>query len=58
MATGILGWVTVFFFVPELKGRSYEELDELFERRIPTRRFASTQTEAQRVREPAAAGTV
>lgn len=34
------------FFVPETKGRSLEELDELFEHRpsIPSWKFASTKT--------------
>ncbi|BCS17206.1 uncharacterized protein APUU_10034A [Aspergillus puulaauensis] len=32
-----LAWA--FFFLPELKGRSLEELDEMFARRIPTRKF-------------------
>lgn len=29
-----------FFFLPELKGRSLEELDQMFEARVPTRKFA------------------
>lgn len=31
-----------FFRLPETKGRTYEELDWLFARKIPTRKFAST----------------
>lgn len=31
----------------ETRGRSYVELDELFERRIPARQFATTMTSAQ-----------
>ncbi|KAF9017776.1 general substrate transporter [Hymenopellis radicata] len=30
-----------FFFVPELKGRSLEDLDELFYNKVPTRKFAA-----------------
>ncbi|KAK3367616.1 general substrate transporter [Podospora didyma] len=33
-----------FFCLPELKGRTLEEIDELFERRIPTWKFKSTKT--------------
>jgi SP family general alpha glucoside:H+ symporter-like MFS transporter len=31
----------------QFKNRTYAELDELFERRIPTRKFKSTMTAAQ-----------
>lgn len=33
-----------YFCVPELKGRSLEALDELFEARVSARKFASTET--------------
>ncbi|KAK5171471.1 uncharacterized protein LTR77_004616 [Saxophila tyrrhenica] len=36
--------IYTYFCVPETKGRSLEEVDELFERRIPARKFASTRT--------------
>lgn len=32
---------------PETKGRTYHELDELFERRIPAWRFTTTRTAHQ-----------
>lgn len=32
---------------PETKGRTYNELDELFERRIPAWKFATTKTSHQ-----------
>ncbi|WVR05526.1 hypothetical protein IAU60_002544 [Kwoniella sp. DSM 27419] len=35
-------WVTCYFYLPEFKGRSYRELDILFHRRVPARKFAST----------------
>lgn len=35
----LLALLWAFFFLPELKGRSLEELDEMFARRIPTRKF-------------------
>ncbi|KIW53744.1 hypothetical protein PV05_06158 [Exophiala xenobiotica] len=34
----------VFFFVPETKNRSLEEMDELFSARIPARKFKHTET--------------
>lgn len=49
-----LSVVGLYFFFPEAKGRSYAELDELFERRIPAWRFKSTKTEAQMVAESTA----
>lgn len=37
--------IPCIFFFPEVKGRTYAELDELFERGVPAWRFASAQTE-------------
>ncbi|KAJ5117138.1 uncharacterized protein N7443_003048 [Penicillium atrosanguineum] len=31
----------IFFFLPEVKGRTLEEIDEMFEQRLPARKFAS-----------------
>ena len=42
--TGLFGVIVVFFTIPEFKGRSYIEIDELFERRISARKFATTMT--------------
>jgi SP family sugar:H+ symporter-like MFS transporter len=39
----LAGWV--FFFIPETKGRSLEQLDELFEKRVPTWKFSGYATE-------------
>lgn len=33
------------------KGRSYEEIDELFENKTPTRQFATTKTKVQLAKE-------
>ncbi|KAL2185740.1 general substrate transporter [Thermothelomyces heterothallicus CBS 203.75] len=33
-----------FLFLPELKGRTLEEIDELFERRVPAWKFKTTKT--------------
>ncbi|KAH7112489.1 general substrate transporter [Dendryphion nanum] len=38
----LLGDAFAFFYYPETKGRSFEEIDELFERGISPRQFAST----------------
>ncbi|KAI1487629.1 general substrate transporter [Biscogniauxia mediterranea] len=40
--TCLLSTIWVFFRLPEPKGRSYAELDLLFERRVPARKFAET----------------
>lgn len=37
----------MFFTVPEVAGRSYEEIDELFDEKTPTRKFAQTKTRVQ-----------
>lgn len=36
--------IFIIFLVPEMTGRSLEEVDELFDRKVPAWRFASTQT--------------
>ena len=40
--------VGAFFFVPETRGRTYEELDELFREQVPTRKFKEYVTVAER----------
>ncbi|KAM5368279.1 hypothetical protein ACJZ2D_009645 [Fusarium nematophilum] len=45
--TGTLVYILVWFLVPETKGRTFAELDELFERKIPAWRFANTKTAVQ-----------
>ncbi|ORY34545.1 putative maltose porter [Naematelia encephala] len=41
-ATALICWVTAYFCLPEMKGRSYREIDIMFKRRIPARQFAKT----------------
>jgi len=42
-ATGFLCLVTAYFFLPEYKGRSYREIDILFKRRVPARKWTKTE---------------
>jgi len=44
----LLSVIWVFFRLPEPKGRTYGELDILFERRIPARKFKSTKVDVFR----------
>lgn len=37
----------LWFFQPETAGRTYEELDEMFTKRVPARKFKTYRTEAQ-----------
>lgn len=48
VGTGTLVYILIWFLVPETKGRSFAELDELFERRIAAWNFAKTETEESR----------
>lgn len=52
-STCFVGLVLAYFTIPETKGRTYSELDELFERRISSRKFAETKTEVDLMRERA-----
>ncbi|KAF4470247.1 sugar transporter [Fusarium albosuccineum] len=40
----ILSSIWAWFFMPELKGRNLEEIDQLFEANIPARKFSKYQT--------------
>jgi hypothetical protein len=48
---GLVGWIGIFFTVPEVAGRTYEDIDELFDNKTPTRKFATTKTRSQLARE-------
>lgn len=41
-STEVVCYVAAFFFLPELKHRSYREADILFNRRVPARKFKGT----------------
>lgn len=40
--TAVICFVSAYFFLPELKDRSYRETDILFKRKVPARKFKST----------------
>lgn len=40
----LIGAVWVFFFLPETKGRTLEEIDELFEAKVPARKWSGYKT--------------
>jgi SP family general alpha glucoside:H+ symporter-like MFS transporter len=40
--TALVCWIMAYFFLPELKHRSYREIDILFNRRVPARKFKTT----------------
>jgi SP family general alpha glucoside:H+ symporter-like MFS transporter len=41
-STACVCWMMAYFFLPELKHRSYRESDILFNRKVPARKFKST----------------
>lgn len=41
-STACVCWMMAYFFLPELKHRSYRESDILFNRRVPARKFKTT----------------
>jgi len=41
-ATGLLCLITAYFYLPEMKGLSYREIDILFKRRVPARKWKQT----------------
>lgn len=44
----ILFIVFAYFFIPETKGRSYTDIDELYHRGVPARKFKETVVNAER----------
>lgn len=46
----------LWWYMPETKGRSYEELDEMFTKRVPARKFKTYVTDAQTKSEEVAHG--
>ncbi|KAL7418259.1 hypothetical protein Q5752_007125 [Cryptotrichosporon argae] len=54
--TGVIGLFICYFTIPETRGRTYVELDELFERKISARNFAATETMTDMARREAQEG--
>ena len=48
-ASNLILGIWVYLFMPETRNRSLEQLDELFEKGVPARKFASFQVERQLV---------
>lgn len=46
-ATGLVCLVTAYFFLPEMKGRSYREIDILFKRKVPARKWKGTYVDVE-----------
>ncbi|KAF1849038.1 maltose permease MAL61 [Cucurbitaria berberidis CBS 394.84] len=46
-ATGFVCFVLAYFFLPEMKGRSYREIDILFKRKVPARQWTKTVVDIQ-----------
>lgn len=42
-ATGLICLITAYFQLPEMKGRSYREIDIMFKRHIPARQWKRTE---------------
>jgi len=45
--TGLFCFVVAFFYLPEMKGRSYREIDILFNRKVPARQWKKTVIDVQ-----------
>jgi len=45
--TGLVCLITAYFYLPEMKGRSYREIDILFKRRVPAREWKKTVVDEQ-----------
>ncbi|KAM7192039.1 alpha-glucosides permease MPH3 [Naviculisporaceae sp. PSN 640] len=41
-ATGFVCFLVAYFYLPEMKGRSYREIDILFKRKVPARQWKKT----------------
>jgi MFS transporter, SP family, general alpha glucoside:H+ symporter len=39
---GVISCFLIYIWIPDVTGRTYAQLDELFERKIPARKFKET----------------
>lgn len=51
--TSVIGAVLAWLFVPEMKGRSAIEIDQMFEMRLPAREFKGLKLQVHQVQESA-----
>jgi len=49
--TSIICAIAMFFILPETRSRTFAELDEMFTKGVPTRRFKTYVTDAQNERD-------
>lgn len=49
-STSVVFVIIMWFVIPETKNRSYVELDEMFELRVPARKFATYETSVDRAK--------
>ncbi len=45
--TALVCLVTAYFYLPEMKNRSYREIDIMFKRRVPARKWKKTVIDVQ-----------
>jgi SP family general alpha glucoside:H+ symporter-like MFS transporter len=45
--TGFVCFALAYFFLPEMKNRSYREIDILFKRKVPARHWTKTVVDVQ-----------
>ncbi len=55
-ATSVLCWIYLFFCQTETAGRNFEEIDELFHKKVPARQFRKFKTDTERKGEEAVVG--
>jgi SP family general alpha glucoside:H+ symporter-like MFS transporter len=49
----VLCWIYLFFYQPETANRSFEEIDEMFFKHVPARKFKQFVTDSERKGEEA-----
>ena len=54
----ILCWIYLFFYQPETDVRSFRELDEMFMKHVPARKFKNFRTNTEQMGEAALQGKV
>ena len=45
----VLCWIYLFFYQPETANRSFEEIDEMFFKHVPARKFKHFVTDSERM---------